>query len=136
MEYVLFTQIKILNLVTNPSVQRRLFYQNCIINLNCKTGFHICVNFLLVLPQLTVCITATLVYSFTMGYLLDKFDYTRKAIVYAQQHDIPRLNVKLNSLVKQRDIIKNGNMMRAPKIPDPKNMSSMRLWSWQRLPYL
>jgi hypothetical protein len=55
-----------------------------------------------------------------MGYLLDKFDYTRKAIVYAQQHDIPRLNVKLNSLLKQRDIIKNRNMMRAPKIPDPK----------------
>ena len=55
-----------------------------------------------------------------MNYLLDKFDYTRKAIVYAQKHDIPRLNVKLNSLVKQRDIIKNGNMMRAPKIPDPK----------------
>jgi len=55
-----------------------------------------------------------------MGYLLDKFDYTRKAIVYAQQHDISRLNVKLNSLLKQRDIIKNGNMMRAPKIPDPK----------------
>jgi len=40
--------------------------------------------------------------------------------VHAQQHDILRLNVKLNSLLKQRDIIKNGNMMRAPKIPDPK----------------
>jgi hypothetical protein len=52
-----------------------------------------------------------------MGHLLDKFDYTRKAIVYAQQHDIPRLNVKLISLLKQTDIIKNGNMMRAPKIP-------------------
>ena len=57
-----------------------------------------------------------------MGYLLDKFDYTRKAIVYAQQHDIPRLNVKLNSLLKQRDIIKNGNMMSEPKIPDPKKI--------------
>ncbi|MGB8035762.1 MAG: hypothetical protein WCF03_18255 [Nitrososphaeraceae archaeon] len=52
-----------------------------------------------------------------MGYLLDKFDYTRKAIVYAQLHDIPRLNVKLNSLLQQRDIIKNGTMMKTPKIP-------------------
>ena len=117
MEYVLFTQIKILNLVTNPSIQRRLFYQNCIISLNCKTGFHICVNFLLVLPQLTVCITAALVYSFTMGYLLDKFDYTRKAIVYAQQHDISRLNVKLNSLLKQRDIIKKWKYDEGSKNP-------------------
>ena len=40
--------------------------------------------------------------------------------MYAQQHDISRLNIKLNSLLQQRDIIKNGNMMRAPKIPDPK----------------
>jgi len=40
--------------------------------------------------------------------------------VYAQQHDIPILNVKLNSLLRQTDIIKNGNMMRAPKFPDPK----------------
>ena len=40
--------------------------------------------------------------------------------MYEQQHDIPRLNVKLNSLLKQRDIIKNGNMMSEPKIPDPK----------------
>ena len=83
MEYVLFTQIKIFNLVTNPSIQRRLFYQNCIISLNCKTGFHICVNFLLVLPQITACITAALVYSFTLEISLDKADYTRKAIVYA-----------------------------------------------------
>ena len=37
--------------------------------------------------------------------------------MYAQQHDIPRLNVKLNSLLKQRDIIKNGNMMKTLKIP-------------------
>jgi hypothetical protein len=33
---------------------------------------------------------------------------------------MPELNVELNSLLKQRDIIKNGNMMRTPKLPDPK----------------
>ncbi|MGA8912658.1 MAG: hypothetical protein WB443_07365 [Nitrososphaeraceae archaeon] len=52
-----------------------------------------------------------------MGYLLDKFDYTRKAIVYAQQHDIPRLNVKLNSLLKQRDIIKKWKYDEGVKNP-------------------
>jgi hypothetical protein len=136
MEYVLFTQIKILNLVTNPSIQRRLFYQNSIISLSCKTGFHICVNFLLVLPQLTVCIAAALVYSFTMGYLLDKFDYTRKTIVYAQQHDISRLNVKLNSLLKQRDIIKNGNMRGRQKSQIPKICPVCNCGIGKGLPFL
>ena len=33
------------------------------------------------------------------------------------KRNIPELNVELNSLLKQRDIIKNGNMMRTPKTP-------------------
>src|ERR1041384_6931660 len=33
------------------------------------------------------------------------------------KRNIPELNVELNSLLKQRDIIKNGNMMKTPKIP-------------------
>jgi len=33
------------------------------------------------------------------------------------KRNIPELNVELNSLLKQRDIIKNGNMMKTPKMP-------------------
>jgi hypothetical protein len=33
------------------------------------------------------------------------------------KRNIPELNVELNSLLKRRDIIKNENMMKTPKIP-------------------
>jgi hypothetical protein len=33
------------------------------------------------------------------------------------KRNIPELNVELNSLLKRRDILKNGNMMKTPKIP-------------------
>jgi hypothetical protein len=33
------------------------------------------------------------------------------------KRNIPELNVELNSLLKRRDIIKNGNMMKTRKIP-------------------
>ena len=38
--------------------------------------------------------------------------YSRKA-----KRNIPELNVKLNSLLKQREIIRNGNLMRTPNVP-------------------
>jgi hypothetical protein len=41
------------------------------------------------------------------------------------KRNIPELSVELNSLLKQRDIIKNGNMMKTPKIPRSQKICSV-----------
>jgi hypothetical protein len=46
--------------------------------------------------------------------------HNRKAKCY-----IPELLVELNSLFKQRDTIRNGNIMRTPHIPRPQKICSV-----------
>ena len=43
--------------------------------------------------------------------------HSRKA-----KRDIPEVHIELNSLLKQRDNIRNGNVMRTPNIPRPERI--------------